>query len=95
MKIMPNEDWTVHVVGMLHKYRLKTSELADNTIDPRTGKSMSHSYLSTVLNGKKRFASEAAAALTRDRILVALDKLIQEQEIVEAVDPDELRYKQD
>ena len=56
---------------------------------------MSHSYLSTVLNGKKRFASEAAAALTRDRILVALDKLIQEQEIVEAVDPDELRYKQD
>lgn len=95
MKIMPNEDWTVHVVGMLHKYRILTSELAEKCIDPRTGKSMSKGYLSTVLNGKKKFSSEAAAAQTRDRILIALDQLIQEREIVEAVDPDELRYRQD
>ena len=35
MKIMPNEDWTVHVVGMLHKYRIRTSELAEKCINAK------------------------------------------------------------
>lgn len=84
MKILPNEDWTAYVVGQLHKYKIRNSVLAE-----RCG--FSPAYLSTVLNGKKVFASEVAAVKTRDKILTCLAELVDELEVVE-VDAEDLNY---
>ena len=86
MQILPNEDWTAHVVGQLHKYRIRNSELAQKC-------GISPAYLSTVLNGNKEFASEVAAVKTRDRILACLDELIKEKGAeISVANAEELNY---
>lgn len=82
MKIVPNEDWTAHVVGQMHKYKISNRELAARCFDPTTRKrGYSPAYLSTVLNGHKEL-SEAGEAKTRSIILAALEDIISEREVV-------------
>ena len=88
MALVLNEDWTAHVVGQMHKYRIMNIELAarcvyrvDENGDASRYPAPSYSpqYLSTVLNGNKVFESEEAAQKTQERILSALDELIAER----------------
>ncbi len=77
-----NEDWTARVVGLMHKYRITSIELAARCVykvSKDGKKSYSPQYLSTVLNGNKIFESDEAAQKTRERILSALDDLISER----------------
>ena len=83
MALVLNEDWTAHVVGQMHKYRITNIELAARCVykvdENGEKKSYSPQYLSTVLNGNKVFESEEAAQKTQERILSALDELIAER----------------
>lgn len=83
MALVLNEDWTAHVVGSMHKYRITNIELAARCVykvdDNGEKKSYSPQYLSTVLNGNKVFESDEAAHKTQERILAALDELIAER----------------
>lgn len=89
MQILPNEDWTAYVVGQLHKYRIRNSELADKC-------KISPAYLSTVLNGNKQFATEIAAVKTRDHILSCLAELIEQRGgEIRVADAEELNYGND
>ena len=82
--LVPNEDWTVHVVGQMHKYRIKGTELAAKCIygydSDGTPRSYAPSYVSTVINGNKVFESAEAAQKTKELILSALDELVAERE---------------
>ena len=64
-----NEDWTAHVVGRMHKYRIRNPELAK-----RAG--YHPSYLSIVLNGGKELSGDH----TKENILSALNAIIAERE---------------
>ena len=68
-----NEDWTVDVVGRMHRLRITNLALAE-----RSG--YSAAYLSTVLNGGKQFESEDAKQRTKDRIIGALSEIEKEIE---------------
>ena len=70
-----NEDWTVEVVGRLHKYRITKAELA---------KACGYSvpYISLVLNGMKEFSSEKAKERTKEHILFCLKQLEALREII-------------
>lgn len=68
MALVLNEDWTAYVVGEMHKYRIKNTELAEECEYHPT-------YLSTILNGSKEFGSEEAAQKTKEHILAALEKM--------------------
>lgn len=65
-----NEPWTVDIVGQLHKYRITAEELAREC-------SYAPTYVSTVLNGKKRFESEKSKERTRDILYAGLNRIIQ------------------
>lgn len=79
MSLILNEDWTADVVGRMHKYRIKNTELAERC-KKKYGKPGYHpTYLSTVLNGNKHFESEEAARETKEIILSALEELITEK----------------
>ena len=68
-----NEEWTVYVIANLHKYRIPRSELADVC-------GYTPAYLSTVLNGHKKFLSSASKERTKNHILEELRKMIAEIE---------------
>lgn len=68
MAMVLNEDWTAYVAGEMHKYRIKNPELAEEC-------GFHHTYLSTVMNGNKKFASEEAYKTTKAHILDALERL--------------------
>lgn len=63
-----NEEWTVEVIGKLHKYRIPHSELADAC-------GYTPAYLSTVLNGHKKFLSDYSKDRTKAHIIDELNKL--------------------
>ncbi len=68
MGLVLNEDWTADVMGRTHKYRIRIKDLAERCgYDP--------AYLSTVLNGNKKFESEEAAKKTEQRILSTLAEM--------------------
>lgn len=67
-----NEHWTVEVVGFMHKYRITNKELADKC-------GLAAPYISTVLNGKKVFASEKSKERLVKRIFSALKELERER----------------
>ena len=68
MALVLNEGWTADVAFRTHKYRITNKELAERCGYDKT-------YLSTVLNGNKRFESAESAELTKRRILTALAQL--------------------
>lgn len=68
MAIVLNEEWTAYVVGEMHKFRIKNTELANEC-------GYGAPYLSTVLNGKKGFMSDGGAQKTKEHILAALEKI--------------------
>lgn len=79
MALALNEDWTADVVGRMHKFRIRNSDLAERAgYDP--------AYVSTVLNDSKTFGSPEAKEKTKQRILTALAELEQErmQEVEDA-----------
>lgn len=91
MALVLREDWTAHVAGQMHKYRISNSELAGRCVwktdaDGKV-KTYSPAYLSTVMNGSKVFENDSAAQRTKEIILSALDELISER-IKEAEDDD-------
>lgn len=63
-----NEEWTAEIIGKLHRLNLTQAELAK-----RCG--YTTPYLSTVLNGKKKFTSPYAAKVTQKRICKAMEEL--------------------
>ena len=68
MALALNEDWTADVVGRMHKFRIRNSDLAERAgYDP--------AYVSTVLNDSKTFGSPEAKEKTKQRILTALAEL--------------------
>ncbi len=83
-----NADWTVDIVGQMHKYRITNAQLAqecDNSRGESYGKTgYTPAYLSAVLNGRKQFKSEAAEENTIRVIKEALDRLITKAENDEA-----------
>lgn len=66
-----NENWTVYIVGQMHRYRITSADLAN-----RLG--WTPSYLSTILNGKKQPKSLEARNRIKARILTALREMIRE-----------------
>lgn len=93
MALTLNEDWTAHVAGQMHKYRITNVELAGRCVygvdKDGNKKTYSHQYVSTVMNGKKEFESDEAAQKTKECILSALDELIAErQKEIEDGSPD-------
>ena len=68
------EEWTAFIVGRMHLLGVSRAELAR-----RCGYSVP--YISTVLNCKKKFESEAAYRKTRNYILKTMEKI--EKEIME------------
>ena len=86
MALVLNEDWTADVVGRMHKFRIKNTELAEKAeYDP--------AYTSTVLNGSKKFGSPEAAESTKQRILSALAEL--EKERMAEVEHDRAEHGED
>lgn len=83
MALTLNEDWTAHVAGQMHKYRITNVELAGRCVygvdKDGEKKTYSPQYVSTVMNGKKEFESDDAAQKTKECILSALDELIAEK----------------
>ena len=83
MALILNADWTAEVAGKMHKYKITNSELASRCVYKVDGngeeKSYSAAYLSTVMNGNKEFESEESAERTKERILSALNELIDER----------------
>ena len=70
------EEWAAFVVGRMHRLNVTREELAK-----RCGYSVP--YISTVLNGKKKFESEEAYMKTRNYILKTMEAL--EKEILREV----------
>lgn len=70
-----NEEWTVEIVGRLHKYRITKAELA---------KACGYTvpYISLVLNGAKEFSSEKSKERTKRHIFAALKRLEALREII-------------
>ena len=70
-----NEDWTVEIVGRLHKYRITKAELA---------KACGYTvpYISLVLNGQKEFSSVGAKERTKEHIFISLKRLEALREII-------------
>ena len=69
-----NEEWTADIVGKLHRLNATQIELAKKC-------GYTASYLSLVLNGKKKFESSYAAKVTRKHICRAMEEL--ENEILD------------
>ena len=65
------EEWAAFVVGRMHRLNVTREELAK-----RCGYSVP--YISTVLNGKKKFESEEAYRKTRNHILRTMEALERE-----------------
>ena len=65
-----NEDWTVEVVGKMHKYRITGGMLAEEC-------NYRPEYISMLLNGKKEFKTERGREKARDVVYAGLDRLIQ------------------
>lgn len=63
-----HENWTAYVIGRMHRYSITNSELAAEC-------DYTPQYLSTVLNGKKRFKTEDAKEQTKTKIFYALKTL--------------------
>ena len=68
MALVLNEDWTVYVVGEMHRYRITNLELAEES-------GYDHTYLSTVLNGNKDFSTQEGANRAKERIIAALERI--------------------
>ena len=66
-----NEPWTAHVVSRMHRYGIKQQELAETC-------HYSPSYLSDVLNCRKKFRSEKSYMDTKSRIVGTLENMIEE-----------------
>ena len=88
-----NEDWTVEVIGKMHKYRITSIELAEASAeytDPadkatnRNKAGISAPYLSQVLNGRKDIKSPEIKQQTISMIQTALEELIARKEAVQA-----------
>lgn len=66
-----NEQWTADIVGRLHRINVTQSEFAYFCgITPQ--------YLSSILNGKKKFASDYAKQMARKRLQRSLYLLEQD-----------------
>lgn len=65
-----NDDWTVDVVGKMHKYRITSNMLAEEC-------NYRPEYVSTVLNTRKEFMTEKGKEKTKDVIYAGLERLIQ------------------
>lgn len=74
-----NTEWSSVVVGRMHRYRISNAELADEVITD-DGKGLSHAYLSTVLNGGKKFANPTSEQHVRLKIEAALRRIIARRE---------------
>ena len=68
-----NEPWTANVVGRLHRYGIKMEELAKKC-------NYSPQYLSMILNGKKKFASEEGKYKAKRIIFASLQAI--EMEVI-------------
>lgn len=66
-----NENWTVYVVGQMHRYRITSAELSKKL-------DVTPAYLSTILNCRRAFKSEAAKYKIKVKILSALRDMIRE-----------------
>ena len=66
-----NEPWTGQVVGRMHTFGIKGDELANKC-------GYSPQYLSMVLNGKKKFASQEAKLNVKKVIFDGLAQIEQE-----------------
>lgn len=62
-----NEEWTADVVGRMHRYNIRNTQLARES-------GYSVTYLSTVLNGHKALSTKGKAE-TKERIMNALERL--------------------
>ncbi len=66
-----NEEWTGEVVGKMHQWGIKNSELARYC-------GYTDQYISMLLNGRKSFGTEEAKEKTKMHVMTALDELIRE-----------------
>lgn len=66
-----NENWTVYIVGQMHRYRITSAELAK-----RIG--WTPAYLSTILNGRKKLKSDVSKYKVKTKILSTLRDMIRE-----------------
>ena len=69
--VIPNEDWTAEVVGQMHKYRIRNTDLAEKC-------GYNPTYISTLLNGRKNLHDETIKAV-KEKIIGGLNALIAER----------------
>ena len=67
------EEWTARVVYGMHYYGITAYELANKSGYTAT-------YISMVLNCKKKFKDESSKLKTQNRIMLALEELKRERE---------------
>ena len=63
-----NEEWTVEVIGRMHRYRISKLELASKC-------HYSLTYISLLLNSNKEFKSEEAKERTKAHVFRCLESI--------------------
>ena len=71
MKRKLNEEWTGVAVGKMHQWGISEKELAG-----RCG--YTAQYISMLLNGKKKFATDQGKVKTINHVMGTLDEIIKE-----------------